>query len=206
MYEAIPDKSAEGYYYQSHLFISPCTSQDRNWVVSAIKVYEESLPGNVNCVHYFSDGGEFKNRFIADWIASPSDHLTSRSWNYWATDHGIGPWDGEGWQLKRAVNVVNAGVFSHVFTISRQRHPRRVKNLCKFVICFSFSWAPGPKTFFADFFTSFLCAFFVPYSYAYHFGARGAPFPGTRTTLRFLSNAPLEGQRFDLACEDSQSQ
>ena len=64
----------------------------------------------VTRVHFFSDGtaAQFKNKFLMNWISSfDRDYGCSCQWNFFATCHGRGTWDGEGGRIKAKLAEVN---------------------------------------------------------------------------------------------------
>ena len=62
-------------------------------------------------MHFFSDGApaQFKNKYLMRWISKvPIDYSdVDCVWNFFATSHGRGVWDGEGGRLKRKMLEVS---------------------------------------------------------------------------------------------------
>lgn len=94
----------KGVTYESHFFISANTKQNALWTITALNKLVSTIVPNTRLHFFFDNGPHFANNQLLNWLTCQKfRHIV----NYWASNHGKGLWDNEGWQLKRAINKAN---------------------------------------------------------------------------------------------------
>ena len=85
--------------YTTHYYISDNLTQTFPAVCKALSHLLLNLDDTFDAYHIFSDGANhFKAKFMLGWMAAANRDIT---WDCFPAGHGKGPWDSEGYQLKK---------------------------------------------------------------------------------------------------------
>ena len=100
--------------YTTHYYISNNLTQTFPAVCKALSHLLDTLQDDFAHFHIFSDGGNhFKVKYMLGWMAAIDIDVT---WDCFPTGHGKGPWDSEGYQLKRFALDIGRSVHRYNLT------------------------------------------------------------------------------------------